>query len=248
MTIKEEQIAAGFVLKSNVYKESDALIYIYTKEYGKISLVAKGIKKMKSKNASGCQTLSLSEFSFIPRVGLSTLIKASLINYYRHIKEDIVLEAYASYFCEFVYKHAEENDPDEELYNSLLTAINCLEEGYNYSLVYLLFNAMILRVTGSSLEVDECVYCGNKNSIKAISYTGGGFVCDNCVGEYDKICSKEILQAFRHINRFKLSDIDKIKIEEDTINQLIPIMEYYIDEFTGIIFKTRKFIKQFQSL
>lgn len=247
MTTKEVT-TKGFVLKSNDYKENDAILHIYTKEYGKISLIAKGIKKIQSKNASGCQTLTLSEFTFIPRKGLSTLIKASPVTYYRHIKKDIELEVYASYCSEFLYKYTEENDPDALLYRDFMKAIDCLENGYHYSLVYCMFNAMILKVTGTPLVVDSCAYCNNASQIVGISYTGGGFVCQNCIGEYDVRYTKDILQAFRHINKYELIDIDKVHIEMPVLQELTSIMEHYIDEYTGITFKSRTFIKQFRNM
>ena len=99
MTIKKEEVVClGIVLKTQSYKESDALVTVYFKDYGKMTLIARGVKKLKSKNASACQSLTLSEFTFIPRNGLSTLIKASSVDFYRYLKEDIELEAYASYF------------------------------------------------------------------------------------------------------------------------------------------------------
>lgn len=245
MTIKEVTVT-GFVLKSTDYKESDVILHIYTKDYGKISLIAKGIKKIKSKNASGCQTLTLSEFTFIPRKGLSTLIKATPITYYRHIKESIELEVYASYCCEFIYKFTQENEPNEELYNDFTKALDCLENGYYFTLVYILYNAMILKITGTSLLVDDCAYCNATKGIVGISYTGGGFVCQNCIGEYDVKYPKEILQAFRHINKYSIQDIDKVTITSECIEALVPIMDHYIEEYTGIVFKTLTFIKQFQ--
>lgn len=246
MTTKQEIASTGFIIKSTPYKESDALLHVYTLEYGRITLLAKGIKKMTSKNASGCQTLTLSEFTFIPRKGISTLIKATSVSFYRHIKEDIELEAYASYFCEFIYKYVEENEPDEFLYTQFLQAVECLENGYSCTLVYLLFNAMILKISGTPLGVDGCSYCGNTKDIVAISYSNGGFVCQNCKGQYDQVFDKEFLKAFRHINKYSLKEVDKISIDQKHMVDLVSLMEYFIDEYTGILFKTKKFIKQFQ--
>ena len=84
MTIKKEEVVSlGIVLKTQSYKESDALVTVYFKDYGKMTLIARGVKKLKSKNAAACQSLTLSEFTFIPRNGLSTLIKASSVDFYR---------------------------------------------------------------------------------------------------------------------------------------------------------------------
>ena len=64
---------------------------------------------MTSKNAPSCQSITLSEFTLIPKTGLSRLIKGSAVDYFRHIKEDIELEAYATYCLEFVDKYTKEN-------------------------------------------------------------------------------------------------------------------------------------------
>ena len=94
MTISGEVSIEGIVLKNKAYKENDMLVWIYTKDYGKIALIARGAKKLKSKNAPACQTITLGDYTFVPRIGLSTLIKASSCDYFRHIKEDIELESF----------------------------------------------------------------------------------------------------------------------------------------------------------
>ena len=61
MTIKKEEVVClGIVLKTQSYKESDALVTVYFKDYGKMTLIARGVKKLKSKNAAACQSLLLS--------------------------------------------------------------------------------------------------------------------------------------------------------------------------------------------
>lgn len=248
MTTNGEESVIGIVLKNKSYKENDMLVWIYTKDYGKMALIARGVKKLKSKNAPACQTVTLSDFIFVPRKGLSTLIKASPIEYFRHIKEDIELEAYASYCMEFIYKYTKDNDPDYECYHNLLLALKYLENGYDPKLVYLLFNAFILKITGSRLEVGQCVHCNRQDHIIGISIHGGGFVCQNCIGLYDRKLSVDVLKGFRYINICKLENIDKLNLEKDVIYQLIEIMDTYIDEFTGLTFQNRKFIRQINDL
>lgn len=249
MTInKEEEIDEGIVLASHPYKENDALITVYMKNYGKMTMIARGVKKLKSKNASAVMTITLSELTFFARKGLSTLKKATPIQFYRHIKENLLLEAYATYFIEFVLKNEEDNEPNGEIYNQLKLALDYLEQGYHYKLVYLLFNAFILKVCGTSLQVDGCVYCLHRDKIAGISYGGGGFVCVNCIGEYDTRLEKDVLKAFRHINKCDLRDIDRLDIDDNILDQLIFIMDCYVDEYTGLIMKSRQFIQQLSKL
>lgn len=51
MIINGEENITGLVLKNKPYKENDMLLWIYTHDYGKLALIAKGVKKLKSKNA-----------------------------------------------------------------------------------------------------------------------------------------------------------------------------------------------------
>lgn len=248
MTISGEVSIEGIVLKNKAYKENDMLVWIYAKDYGKIALIARGAKKLKSKNAPACQTITLGDYTFIPRIGLSTLIKASSCDYFRHIKEDIELESYASYFIEFIYKFTKDNDPDELSYKNLFLALKYLDAGYAPKLVYLLFNAYIMEITGSALEVEQCTVCGRHDHIAGISIHGGGFVCQECIGIYDLKLEVDVLKGFRYINLCKLENIDRLHLDEAVIIKLIEIMEAYIDEFTGMTFQSRKFIRQFNGL
>ena len=55
--MKEEVVAKGIVLKVLPYKENDCILTIYFEEYGKLAVIATGLRKPKSKNASACQPL-----------------------------------------------------------------------------------------------------------------------------------------------------------------------------------------------
>ena len=249
MTIKKEEVVSlGIVLKTQAYKESDSLVTVYFKDYGKMTLIARGVKKLKSKNASACQSLTLSEFTFIPRVGLSTMIKAHSVDFYRYIKENLELEAYASYLMEFVLKNEEDNQPDIEIFEMLKKSLDALNQGYPYQLVYLLYNAFILKRCGMALQVDGCVRCLRQDRIAGISLEDGGFVCQDCLSMHDKQLNKETLKAFRHINKLSIDDIDQLKIPEESLEILIEVMDYYVDEMTGILFKTKKMIQSLAKL
>ena len=92
------------------------------------------------------------------------------------------------------------------------------------------------------------MHCNRQDHIIGISIHGGGFVCQNCIGLYDRKLSVDVLKGFRYINICKLENIDKLNLEKDVIYQLIEIMDTYIDEFTGLTFQSRKFIRQINDL
>ena len=48
--------------------------------------------------------------------------------------------------------------------------------------------------------------------------------------------------------KYTIDDIDRIHIGEELCDELMSIMDHYIDEFTGLLLKSRKFIKQLKKL
>ncbi len=241
MTINEVNVE-GIILKTTAYKENDSLIHIYTKEYGKIGLLARGTQKITSKNARACQSLMISEMTLSLKKGLSSLIKANPLDYLRHIKENLESEIIGNYILEYFYRYIEENKPNETEYDILYHCLQALNNGYNPLLVYLLFNVFILDHNGVSIDVEGCVICGS-SQVVSISLEDGGFLCHEHLGHHQTM-NVSLLKAFRHIHKVSIESIDLLQIEDHIIKELIRIMEYYIDEYTGVNLKTKTFIRQ----
>ncbi|WP_249030254.1 DNA repair protein RecO [Tannockella kyphosi] len=242
MTTKQSEVVEGFVLKSTPYKERDVLLQVYTKEYGKITIHARGIQSPKSKNRAACLTLTLSQFTIIYKEGISSLVKASIIHEYRILKQSIELEIFASFILEYLLVMTESHEPDSDIYQNAFIAFEKLEQGYSYYLIYALFIAFILRIHGCSLVVDGCIECGRKDHLTRISYSGG-FVCEECATKFDKPYDLDVLRAFRYINLCPMDKVDCLDMEEAIILEVAKTMQQFLDEFSGINFKTKKFIK-----
>lgn len=231
----------AIVLKSTPYKENDAIIHIYSLEYGKISVMARGVRKITSKSIAGCNTLTKSHMDVILKKGISSLIRAESINHYRRIKENIDCEIIANVILEYYYRYIEENQPSLEQYQFLSTSLEALNNGYSPLLVYLFFLVYVLKHEGIELEVDGCVHC-DSTKVTSISLEGG-FVCSLHQGSLPSM-DIEVLKAFRHIYKLDIHSIDKIEYNELSLKPLLPIFHYYIEEYAGIYFKSKTFINK----
>lgn len=240
-TINEVEVEA-IILKKTDYKENDQILYVYTKDYGKLSVLARGVKKLTSKNARATQEMMLSLLTIRLKKGMCLLIRATPINYLRHIGESLDLEIAGQYICEYYYRYIEDNQPDLREYNYLSNCLNYLNDKMNPLLVYLLFNVFILEHNGVSIYVDGCVIC-HSSKIVSISLKHGGFVCHEHL-EQDTYVDVEVLKAFRHLQKIPIEKAKQLNISNAIIHQIIPIMDSFIDEYTGIHLKTSAFIKQ----
>lgn len=241
-TTINEEVVEGVILKKTPYKENDVILHVYTKDFGKIGIHARGVRKLTSKNARACQEMMISEMTIHLKKGISSLMKATPIHYLRHIKENLESEIIGNYILEYFYRYIDENVPSLKEYQILVNGLQALDQGYPPLLVYLLFNVFILEHNGVNLNVDGCVVCGS-TKVVSISLEDGGFLCQDHLHHHHTY-SIEVLKAFRHIHKISIDKIDSLHINEDTIKELIPIMDYFIEEYTGVSLHTKTFIQQ----
>ena len=70
-----------------------------------------------------------------------------------------------------------------------------------------------------------------------------GFLCEEHLSNHT-VFDKAVLKGFRHIHKIPLEHIDQLHLSNEVIRQLIPLMEQFIEEYTGVILKTSTFIQQ----
>lgn len=76
----------GIVLTRTNYGEADRILTVLTPEYGKLSLIARGARRQKSKLAAGVELFSVSDISFMKGRGeIGTLTSTRLIKHYGRI-------------------------------------------------------------------------------------------------------------------------------------------------------------------
>lgn len=124
--MKHEQ-TNGIVLRRINYGEADRIITILTDSHGKITVMARGVRKEKSKLAGGIELFSVSQISFIPgRRDMGTLVSSRLQTHYKNIVKDIGRTNLAFELIKQTDKVTEANcEPAYfELLEQALTALN----------------------------------------------------------------------------------------------------------------------------
>ena len=85
-----QQNTTGIILTRTDYGEADRIITLLTPDCGKLRLMAKGVRRIKSKLAGGIELFSISNITFIKGRGdIGTLVSTRLIKHYGKIIRDI---------------------------------------------------------------------------------------------------------------------------------------------------------------
>jgi len=141
----------GIILNRTDFSEADRILTFLTPDYGKLRVIAKGVRKIKSKMAGGIELFSVSDIGFIRGRGeLSTLISTRLIKHYGAIVKDLPRTMAAYEFIKQIDKLTED-EVDEEYFILLEQAFVALDNpDINLGLVQSWFAMQILRFGGRS--------------------------------------------------------------------------------------------------
>ena len=96
----------GIVIKEIQYKDNDKILTILTKDQGRLTARARGVKSKSSKLKSGCQLLTYAEFSVFENRGYHTIQEAVPLEMFIELRTDLELLALASYFAQVAEKLA----------------------------------------------------------------------------------------------------------------------------------------------
>lgn len=139
----------GIILSRTDFGEADRILTMLTPDQGKLRLMAKGVRRVKSKLAGGIELFSVSDIGFIRGRGeIGTLITTRLIKYYSTIVTDISRTMLGYELIRQLNK-ATEDEPESDYFELLQEAFTALDDQtIQLELVQTWFNAQLLKLAG----------------------------------------------------------------------------------------------------
>ncbi|MEC2076524.1 DNA repair protein RecO [Metabacillus fastidiosus] len=244
------QKCEGIVIRSTDYGESNKIITIYTRELGKVGLMARGAKKPKSRLSAITQLLTYGSFLFQKTSGLGSLQQGETILSMRNIKEDIFLTAYASYIAELLDKSTENFEKNPFLFEFFKQTLQLLDEGVDPEILINIFEIKMLSVIGLHPQLDSCAVCGEKDGTFHFSIREGGFICHRCFEKdpYRLQISQNTVKLLRLFYHFDLNRLGQISVKEETKLELKNVIDAYYEEYSGLHLKSKRFLTQIDNL
>jgi DNA repair protein RecO (recombination protein O) len=144
-------ISTGIVLTRTDFGEADRILTMLSPDFGKLHLIAKGVRRERSKLAGGIELFSVSNITFIKgRGSIDTLISTRLIQHYRNIVTDIRRVQLGYELIKILNKSTEDN-VNSEYFELLRTTLENLDKlAINENLIRIWFYAQLLRLDGHS--------------------------------------------------------------------------------------------------
>ncbi|WP_053364715.1 DNA repair protein RecO [Bacillus sp. FJAT-27251] len=239
----------GIVIRTTDYAETNKIVTLYTLEWGKVGVMARGAKKPNSRLAAITQPFTYGQFLIQRGRGLGSLQQGEIIYSMRSMREDIFLTAYASYIIDLTDKSTEEKKPNPYLFQLLLQTLQYLDEGYDQDILMHIYEMKMLNVLGLYPILDHCANCGRTEGTFSFSVREGGLLCQNCLEKdpYHFKVSQASIRLMRLFYLLDLSRLGSISVKNETKAELKKMITAYYEEYSGLHLKTKRFLDQLDS-
>jgi len=238
----------GIVIKAINYGEGDKILTLYTRTHGKIAVMAKGVRKTKSRLNAVAQVFSYGEFVLYLGKQMGTLTQGDINFRFNDIYLDIEKTAYAAYIVELVDKLMDSNDSNPFLFQQLLSALEQINAGKDLEIIARIFEMKVFLEAGYRPTLHSCALCGEKNDLIAFSIRQGGLICNRHENEPAITLQKGTIKLLRMFEAIDISRLGNIDVKSSTKNQLQFIMREFYDEYVGTPLKARNFLDQIEKL
>lgn len=187
----------AIVLARRNVREYDQIISLYTKETGKRDVLARGVKKMTSKNAAHLEPFSCINAEIVPGREIDHLTKVISIDFFSPLRTSIEKSLAAGYIVQLIDRVTQVGEPDERLFDLLKSWLTFVEKKFEFK--WVLVDAFVMNLfvrLGLTPIIDQCVICDkpfatialeeidgkNQNVVcrPGFFFAGGGLICGGC--------------------------------------------------------------------
>lgn len=247
------QTTEALVLNRRNFRETSLLAAFYSKDFGKVKGILKGIRSEKSRYGSSAELFSLNKIVFYEKSKgeFNNITQCDLIDGFFGIRKSLRAIAYASYVAELVDVMTEPGEKNAQVYELLYKSLKLLSAGGEPKKITRVFELKFLSYLGLAPTFNNCIHCGAGISEKArFSLRRDGMLCERCLKEDPnaRAVSRGTVQTLSHIENSKLDSLLRFKISrsiEDEINVLIEeLLELHLEKSL----KSKKFIREIQRL
>ncbi len=175
------------VIKSINYKEADKIITVIGKNFGKFPIIAKGIRKIESKNRGNIQTLSISQISFYRNRGMGVLLETKNIFSPNYSSSNLKgIERILS----LLNRCVEEGDDSCDFYNKLDFVVRneFRDEDVNKFRLFFLKNMGLLAY-------DSCSKCGTCDCVEYVNLESFEIFCKKCYLDNNTVDGSALIRS-----------------------------------------------------
>ena len=237
----------GIVLRVTDYNDRDALLTVLSRNHGKLTIKARGLRRKNSPLIAPCQLLAYGEFTLFEYRGQYTINEAHSIELFQNLRRDLTKLSLGTYFAQAAELISQEDLPNPELQSLLLNCLFALSKlGLSEMQVKAVFELRAACLAGYTPDLFGCHVCGSQTPDR-FDLSAGQLECRSCrAGESSGIrmpVTPGVLEAMRYICLCDPKKLFSFRIGGETLGLLADLTEAYLTTQLERSFSTLDFYK-----
>lgn len=233
----------AFVLKQKNFGEADRYITFFTEGFGIINIIAKGVRKIKSRRGGKLDILNYVDITWYESSsGNKLLTEVETVESFMQIKTAINHSQLALEIAVMISNYVPAEDAQLTVFTKFKAFIESINHQVEISPLYKpAFLLQLLSLLGEIPIMSHCVHCHQKHTIGnyvSFDIEHKAFVCQSCsqqesIKQYlSQSVNFETLKLIAFLQKSRVEDISKIQVEKDHINDIDTVLSHIESSFS----------------
>ena len=240
--------STGIVLRLVEFSETSLIVTLFTREFGKVSALAKGARRPKGPFESALDLLAIIRLVFLRKSAdvLDLLTEAKLDRRFRAAGRDLN-RLYAGYYvAELLAELTDTHDPHPDLFDGANQALLALDGDVSPATIILWLEMLALDQVGHAPTLEQCAACSREvelTSRVSFGLLAGGLLCSNCRSGQRQVISVRA-EAIQTLKKFATasSDWQQLIVPPGERGELRGLLNNYINHLTGHRLRLQPFL------
>jgi DNA repair protein RecO (recombination protein O) len=217
----------AIVLARMDYGEADRILTVYSRQHGKLRVIAKGARRPLSRLGPHLE----SRLMLAKGRELDVVTGAETIDAHLGIRGDLDAFGYASHMVEILSRLTEDRQENQAVFDLLASSLRVLADGVDPFHVARHYELALLTLLGYRPELYRCIEC--RSALAAVpnqfAVGQGGFLCETCRGrESTRVVSVEAQKYLRALDRGGLTATVQLGVGEPLRAELEGVLTAYL--------------------
>jgi len=234
------------------FRETSLIVNFYTRDFGKIRGILKGIRREPKKFASTLEPFSFNEIIFYRKINstLHLVSQCDIRNNFHGIRRDMLKVGAGGIITELLHAVMPQEDINEEVFDLTLDVLRELETNPDADKISTIFKIKMLALSGFKPHFDSCVACDGKIlGHSRFSVLLGGLLCPACFGRDLKARSifRGTVASILHIERSPFRNALMLGMNPQIKKELAFVLNSFLNFHLGKKLKSESVVEALRS-
>jgi DNA repair protein RecO (recombination protein O) len=242
----------AIVLRHSDWGEADRLLTLFTRETGKLRVVAKGVRKARSRKAGHLEPFTHVRLQLAKGRDLPIVTQAETVDAYIPMREDLLKTGYAAYAAELLDRFSYEEEVESSIpFRLLAETLGRISQESDAWLAVRYYEMRLLDYLGFRPQLFQCANC--ESPIEPVdqyfSLLAGGVICPRCGSGLPGLLNITVdaLKYLRHFQRSGYAEASRAHPSLETQKELETLMQGFFTYLLERELNTPGFLKRIRN-